>query len=76
MNNLGLDYGNVGRHRDALKLREQTLALFKAKHGDDHPDTLMAMNNLANAYFALGRYADALKLREETLVSLQGEGRS
>ncbi|MFI5456727.1 MAG: tetratricopeptide repeat protein [Isosphaerales bacterium] len=66
--NLANTYGDLGRHSDALKLREATLALTKAKLGPDHPHTLMSMNNLASSYYALGRYCDALKLCEQTLA--------
>jgi tetratricopeptide (TPR) repeat protein len=68
MSALGDSYAGVGRHADALKIREETLALRKAKLGPDHPDTLMSMSNLADTYFAVGRHADALKLREEILA--------
>jgi tetratricopeptide (TPR) repeat protein len=47
MHNLANSYSAFGRHADALKLREQTLALMKVKLGPDHPDTLVSMNNLA-----------------------------
>ena len=43
-----LFHGAVGRTVDAPKLREQTLALQRAKLGQDHRDTLSSMNNLAN----------------------------
>jgi hypothetical protein len=68
MSSLANSYHALGRRADALKLREETLALYKAKLGVSHPDTLKGMNNLANSYAALGRHADALKLREETLA--------
>ena len=68
MNNLANSYDALGRHAEALKLREETLALRKAKLGPDHPDTLTSMNNLAISYDALGRHAEALKLHEETLA--------
>ncbi len=42
MNNLAISYAALGRHAEALKLREETLALRKAKLGPDHPDTLGA----------------------------------
>src|SRR5262249_39671908 len=50
MNLLGNSYAALGRHADALRLREQTLALRTATLGADHPDTLASMNNLANSY--------------------------
>jgi tetratricopeptide (TPR) repeat protein len=67
MINLAISYAAFGRLADALKLREETLALQKAKLGPDHPVTLWGMNNLASSYYDLGRYADARKLLEETL---------
>ena len=61
-------YYRLGRHADALKLREETVARMRAKLGPDHLRTLVSMNNLALSYSALGRHADALKLNEETLA--------
>ncbi len=54
-------YAARGRHAEAVKLREQTLALAKAKLGPDHPNTLASMSNLAASYVDLGRYAEALQ---------------
>jgi hypothetical protein len=68
MINLANSYHDLGRRAEALKLREETLALSKAKLGPDHPDTLTTMNDLADSYAALGRQAEALKLHEETLA--------
>jgi tetratricopeptide (TPR) repeat protein len=68
MNNLANSYEALGRHTDALKVREETLALRKAKLGPDHPDTLMSKYNLARSYTVVGRYAEAIKLCEETLA--------
>jgi serine/threonine protein kinase/tetratricopeptide (TPR) repeat protein len=68
MNNLGIMYGDLGRHTEALTLREKTLALQKANLAVDHPDILKSMHNLANSYMDLGRLDDALKLREELLA--------
>jgi tetratricopeptide (TPR) repeat protein len=73
MNNLANSYAHLGRHADALKLREETLALRKARLGPDHPHTLISMNNLAISYADLGRHADALKLREETLAMMKAK---
>src|SRR5439155_1162517 len=61
-------YGDLGRHEEALRLREETFAVQQRKLGPDHPDTLMSMNNLGNSYTALGRHADALRLYEGTLA--------
>jgi tetratricopeptide (TPR) repeat protein len=65
---LASGYGYLGRHPEALKLREETLALRKAKLGPDHRDTLRSMGNLASSYFWLGRREEALKMRKETLA--------
>jgi tetratricopeptide (TPR) repeat protein len=68
MNRLADSYAALGRQAEALKLREETLTLRKAKLGADHPDTLKSMSNLASSYAALGRHNEALMLREETLA--------
>jgi serine/threonine protein kinase len=67
MHNLANSYYFLGRHPEALALREETLKLTKARLGPDHPDTLGCMNNLAQSYAAVGRHPEALALREETL---------
>ncbi len=65
MNNLANSYAALGRHADALKLREETLALRKAKLGPDHPDTLMSMCDLAESLVAVDRGAEAVPLIDE-----------
>jgi eukaryotic-like serine/threonine-protein kinase len=67
-NNLANGYDVLGRHAEALKLRQETLALQKAKLGPDHRDTLMSMDNLANSYDGLGQFRESLKLHEQVLA--------
>jgi tetratricopeptide (TPR) repeat protein len=73
MNNLANSYAAAGRRKEALKLREETLQLQKAKLAPDHPSTLMTMVGLADDYAAAGRAQEALKLREETLPLMKAE---
>jgi tetratricopeptide (TPR) repeat protein len=73
MNAVANSWNHLGRHGDALKLHEETLARQKAKLGPDHPDTLRSMHNLANSYSVLGRHADALKLRKKTLALMKAK---
>ena len=68
MGNLASSYAALNRPTDALKLREETLAIMKRVLPQDHPDTLKSMHKLANSYADLNRPADALTLREETLA--------
>ena len=68
MHSLAYSYDALDRHAEALKLREETLALQKAKLGPDHPDTLLSMHSLGSSYQLLGRHAEALKLYEATLA--------
>ena len=49
MNNLALIYEALNRPADALKLREETLAIQKRVLPQDHPDTLLSMHTLANS---------------------------
>jgi tetratricopeptide (TPR) repeat protein len=71
MGNLAQSYLAVGRHADALRLNEETLALRRSTLGPDHPNTLWSMNNLAETYFKMGRYAEALQRGKETLALRQ-----
>jgi tetratricopeptide (TPR) repeat protein len=68
MAGLAWGYAALGRHTNALKLREEVLTVRRTRLGADNPDTLLSMYDLAHSYAALGRHADALKLRERTLT--------
>jgi len=59
MMSLAITYSSLGRHADALKLDEETLALRKAKLGPDHPDTLASMFNVGLSHIELKNYATA-----------------
>ncbi len=67
MANLANSYFDAGRKDEALKLREEVLALSRKVLGPEHPDTLGAMRNLAISYLDAGRKDEAIKLREEVL---------
>jgi tetratricopeptide (TPR) repeat protein len=70
MTQLALSYDTLGRHSEALNLREELLAIQKTALGPVHADTLDSMQELADSYADVGRDAEALKLREE-VVALQ-----
>jgi tetratricopeptide (TPR) repeat protein len=67
MRNVAAFLAAVGRHADALRLREETLALRKAKLGLDHPDTLGSMMDLALSYLAAGRIPEVSALLEQAV---------
>jgi tetratricopeptide (TPR) repeat protein len=71
--NLAMMYSDTGREAEALKLRQETLAIQKVKLGPDHPDVLAGMQNLANSYNNLGREAEALALREAALPLMRAK---
>ncbi len=71
MNNLANTYYSLGRHLEALRLREETLEIQKRVLPKEYPDTLNSMQNLANSYAALDRNIEAFRLREETLEILK-----
>jgi len=50
MNGLATGYQSAGKLDLALPLFEETLKLWKAKLGADHPDTLTTMDNLGLAF--------------------------
>jgi hypothetical protein len=59
MSNLALSYKAVGRLPQALELYERVLALWQAKVGPDHPDTIMSMYNLGVLRRRATNYAGA-----------------
>ena len=69
MHYLAISYFVLGRHDDAIKLREEVLAARRRILPPDHPDTLASMGDLAILYYIRGRYADAIKLQEEVLAA-------
>ena len=57
-----------GEPRDALPLARRAHALYQARLGDDHPDTLASAGNLAIRLVELGEYEQARALAEDTLT--------
>jgi tetratricopeptide (TPR) repeat protein len=47
MHNVANTYAALGRHAEALQLREKALELQQARFGPEHSDTLAFMNGLA-----------------------------
>ena len=69
MNNLADSYHTLGRHAEALMLREQTLGSRMATLGQDHRDTLVSMHNLAASYYVGSAMSRSLKLRRRRSLS-------
>jgi tetratricopeptide (TPR) repeat protein len=68
INSLALSYAEAGRRDEALKLREELLALRRKVNGPENPETLRAIQDLAVFYFNAGRQDEAVKLEEEALT--------
>jgi hypothetical protein len=45
---LGYSLVDIGRHREALELREKTLEARRRTLGEEHPDTLQSMKSLGD----------------------------
>ena len=58
----------LGRHDEACRLDEDTLARRRRVLGEDHPDTLMTANATAIVLRAVGRTEEARDLDEDTLA--------
>jgi serine/threonine protein kinase len=65
---LAICYFALGRHLDALHLREETLRLRQENLGPSDRDTIASMLNLANSYGAVGRMKESHNLAGEALV--------
>ena len=73
MNNVAECHEVLGRHAEALKLHEETLALRKAKLGPDHPDTLLSMGGVASCLVAVHRGAEAVPVIDECVQRAAGK---
>ncbi|KAH8833238.1 hypothetical protein DL96DRAFT_1677429 [Flagelloscypha sp. PMI_526] len=67
MHNLAVTYSDLGRHSDALNLKERVVELRKRILGPEDPHTLTSMHILAVTYSDLGRHSDALNLKEQAV---------
>jgi serine/threonine protein kinase/tetratricopeptide (TPR) repeat protein len=65
---LGLSFWYLGEPQIAADQYQLARAIYTARLGPDHSDTLRSMLRLGNCYYDLGRRAEALELREETLA--------
>ena len=74
MHNLALFYFNADRWVEALKMREELLALSRRVNGPEHPNTLLAMGNMARSYVNAGRWDEAMKMQEEEVLAAQPQG--
>jgi hypothetical protein len=63
-----MDLSELGDHRGARDLDEDTLARMRRVLGEDHPDTLNSASNLAGHLRALGDDQAARDLDEDTLA--------
>jgi tetratricopeptide (TPR) repeat protein len=64
---IGGTYFQLGEGRLGVPHAERSVALYRAKYGPDHRDTLSATITLASAYLSAGRPGDAMPLYEEAL---------
>jgi serine/threonine protein kinase/tetratricopeptide (TPR) repeat protein len=60
-------YTWLGRHPEAITLRQQFLENRKAKFGPDHPETLGSLAALAGAYSYAGQWDTSVRLWEQLL---------
>ncbi len=75
--NLATCYSALGRHDEALPLRETVLADVEASLGSDSPQVFIALNNLAVSVERVGKQPErAIELRERAMLlatALHGE---
>ena len=67
MHNLAYTLSDLGRHNEALELKQEVLEKSRRILGKDHPETLLAMGNLSVSLSELGRHDETLTLQQEIL---------
>jgi len=63
----------LGQYAESVKLREETLALQKAKLGPDNSETLLNMAHLADNLIHLNRGTEAIPMIDECLTRGTGK---
>jgi serine/threonine protein kinase len=74
MSELARGYVSLAQFTDALRLREEALALTKGRFGPNHPETYRRMWDLYPHYILDGRGAEAEKLSAEMPALEDAEG--
>src|SRR6267142_1695616 len=64
-NHIGLVLTDMSKPEEALKYLEERLQLLKAKHGPDHPATLVALDGVANGYLVVAAQQAWLRQEQE-----------
>jgi tetratricopeptide (TPR) repeat protein len=60
-NNIGISYDSIGDHKQALKYKHQSLAIFYKLFGETHANVADSYNNIGITYDNLGDYKQALE---------------
>src|SRR5262249_18929707 len=76
VSNLAHCFSRLGRHADALKLREEVVAGYRQIFTPDYADTLWSMGMVASELLKLNRGAEAIRLIDECVSLATGEERS
>ena len=71
LNILDTVYSKLTRHKEALPLWEESLALYKRVLPTDHPKNASCMCNLAYTYLHLEMYDKAEQLGKQSLIFLR-----
>jgi tetratricopeptide (TPR) repeat protein len=66
--NLAAILAALGRHTEALPLRQRAVAITEAALGPDHPNTATRLASLAHTFWALGQHTQALPLEQRALA--------
>ncbi len=68
---LGNAYEKLGAHELAMEHRRAAYEGYQQSHGDDHPQTLVALRSVAFGYSTVGRRRDAAQVMEQLIASMR-----
>jgi hypothetical protein len=74
MISFALTYSDLGRHDDALKMKEDVLEFRRRVLPPNHPDIATSMNNLAVTKFDLDAVDEAIDLEQGAVEMLERAG--
>jgi tetratricopeptide (TPR) repeat protein len=67
MSNLASTYGDLGRHEDALAMKESALEFRRRVLPPRHPDIAVSLYNISNSYEQAGNMPRAVECAREAL---------
>jgi hypothetical protein len=69
--NLATSYAVLGRHEQALRVRQEVYSGWLKSYGEENRETLIAANNYVNSLFGLRRFEETRSMVRKTMPAMR-----